>query len=228
MRRCAFAVRHCVWPALFNGIRTPGNLAYSKHGDRRQAMAQLAETLFDIQTEIDEKRREQAAQRETECRARVWEQSADEQRRYFMKSEGLRRQILVLGKSESSVRIMMQSIDERAEIERVRAMLDKTIHQQAQQDLGERRAEGRELLEQVETMSTYIDQSHDAMDMIAGLSDDRQSHIDLANGTDLILKAEFISWQAEVMAAAGSAPHEETAAEVARPVFENSLAPALA
>ena len=174
MRRCAFAVRHCVWPALFNGIRTPGNLAYSKHGDRRQALAQLAETLFEIQTEIEEKRREQAAQRETECRARVWEQSADEQRRYFMKSEGLRRQILVLGKSESSVRIMMQSIDERAEIERVRAMLDKTIHQQAQQDLGERRAEGRELLEQVETMSTYIDQSHDAMDMIAGLSDDRQ------------------------------------------------------
>lgn len=226
MRKCAFAMRHCAFPTLFESMRTSSSLPYSKHGNRRRALAELAETLFDIQTEIEDKRREQGAQREAECRARVWEQSLDEQRRHFMKSEGIRRQILVLGKSESSVRIMMQSIDERAEIERVRTMLDKTIHQQAQQDLGERRAEGRELLEQVETMSTYIDQSHDAMDTIAGLSDDRQSHIDLSNSTDLALKAEFISWQAEVMAAGGSAPQEVP--EVARPVFQNSLVPAMA
>ena len=77
MRKCVFAMRHCAFPTLFESMRTSSSLPYSKHGNRRRALAELAETLFDIQTEIEDKRREQGAQREAECRARVWEQRVE-------------------------------------------------------------------------------------------------------------------------------------------------------
>lgn len=197
MQKCLFAMRHGLWATPWLGRHRGTSSKTEVH--RRRSLADLAETLYDIQTEMEDKRIEQQQLRDAQRRAKVWELSIDEQRGFFAKSEALRRQIVVLGKSERSVRTMMQSIDERAEIERVRRMLERTLEQQAHQDVEEHRAEGRELLEQVDAMSQYMDQSHEAMESIAQIANlDADATKRLHDSKPLELLPEFISWQNEV------------------------------
>ena len=222
-RKCTFAVRHgMIWSFVGNMSSTRRDNANQTTNPRR-SIAELAETLYEIQTEMEEKRNEQNAQRATERQNRVWERSIEEQRSYFMKSEALRRQILVLGKSECSVRIMMQSIEERAEIERVRGMLDKTIQQQTKQDIGEQRAQGQELLEQIETMSEYIDRSHDAINSIASLGEDLSTENFESDRSKLVLNSDFIAWQQEI-SAMQPVSNEPIEAQTEKPTMHNSIA----
>ena len=226
LRDCLFAAKHGVlWPTARKPKRAKAGL-HSTHAERMVSLAELGENLYEIQTEIEEKRLEQARLHSQEKRDNVLARPPEEQKAYFFRSEALRRQVQILMKSESSVRIMMQQIHDSANIERVKKMLNKTIAQQEYTENLTSEAEGRELLESIDTMTQYIDTSNDAIQNLGLLAQDKSPELD-REYSNLLTNPDFLDWRGRLEGTLGdtvkSEHHAQEVAEVQAPQAAHSM-----
>lgn len=224
LRDCLFAARHGVWWPARKAKRTKAGL-HATHAERMASLAELGENLYEIQTEIEEKRLEQARLHDQEKRDNVLARPAEEQKAYFFRSQTLSRQVQILMKSESSVRIMMQQIHDSANIERVKKMLNKTIAQQEYTENLTNEAEGRELLEGIETMTQYIDTSNDAIHSLGLLNEDKTPELD-REYSSLLTNPDFVAWRNRLEGTLGDTTTQqkvEVEVEVEAPVAAHSM-----
>ena len=134
LRDCYFVVRYGAWwPSGW--MRKRGRPTHDTAVGRQQSLAELGESLYDIQIELADKQRERVALHERQRLDNVVNKPLSEQGADFLRSEALRRQLAALQQSETSVRVMMQQIEDSANIERVKAMLNRTIRQQQETDI---------------------------------------------------------------------------------------------
>ena len=195
LRDCVFVLRYNAWWPR-NWVRKRGRASQDTAVGRQQSLADLGESLYEIQVEIAEKRSEEASLLERQLRDNVVNKPLHEQGADFLRSEAFRRQIAALQQSETSVRVMMQQIEDSANIERVKAMLNRTIRQQQSTDMHVHEAENRELMESIDTMNQFVDASAEAMDSLkvfGGTTEDvaqRQT-----DENRLASNPDFLAWQ---------------------------------
>ena len=204
LRDCVFVLRyHAWWPS--NWVRRRGRASCDTAVGRQQSLADLGENLYEIQIELAEKRSEANALLQRQQRDQVVNKPLHEQGADFLRSEAIRRQISALMQSETSVRVMMQQIEDSANIERVKAMLNKTIRQQQATDMHVHEAENRELIESIETMSQFVDSSAEAMDSLKAFGAPEDAIQRQQDENKLASNPDFLAWQAKAARRRGSA-----------------------
>ena len=201
LRDCVFVLRyHAWWPS--NWVRRRGRASCDTAVGRQQSLADLGENLYEIQIELAEKRSEANALLQRQQRDQVVNKPLHEQGADFLRSEAIRRQISALMQSETSVRVMMQQIEDSANIERVKAMLNKTIRQQQATDMHVHETENRELIESIETMSQFVDSSAEAMDSLKAFGAPEDAMQRQQDENKLASNPDFLAWQEKLRDAA--------------------------
>lgn len=211
MQRILAAFRDCVDMAQFNSISIKGEKRMSlfsfassaAHEDlhRLKTAAKLGENLFQIQMQIEEytisHQTLSEVARESHTRGDMSESDMWIMYRRVKETE---LQKMALAKSERIIRVTLTGLENQATMEKMRKVLEHTIHQHRMvQDNGMMENSSERLMETFEQVSQHISQGQTAMESIDAQNDDINLDVD-AGGIELAQDNNFNLWKLSLIA----------------------------